>query len=76
MYCPFCWIVHIKYSLLLIGKSSPWSGGSKLFFVCLFGVVVCFVLFLLFFGGLVLWVFLLLFFLAYVRRHITVNKLR
>ena len=49
MYCPVCWIVHIKDPLLLIGKSIPWSGGSKLFFVYLFGVVVCFV-FVVFWG--------------------------
>ena len=27
MYCPVCGMVHIKHTLLLIGKSSPSSGS-------------------------------------------------
>ena len=31
MYCPVCGMMCITYLLLLIRKSSPWSGGSRFF---------------------------------------------
>ena len=29
MYYPICWLVHVKYPLLIITKRSSYSGGSR-----------------------------------------------